>query len=144
MNKSLYNVAAAIGFAALAMNAYADQGKGGMGMGNMSGMKMDCMKNMENMKDMKMDCMGNNVGKDSSKATTMSDGEVKGVDKANKNITLKHGPIKSKTIEMGPMTMSFPVQDPSLLSNVKVGDKVRFTAENVNDAATITSLIVQK
>jgi Cu(I)/Ag(I) efflux system protein CusF len=144
MCKSLYKVAAAFGFAALATNVYADQGKGGMGMGNMNGMKMDCMKNMENMKGMKMDCMGNNAGKDASNATSMSDGEVKAVDKANKNITLKHGPIKSKTVEMGPMTMSFPVTDPSLLSKVKVGDKVKFIAENVNNVATVTSLSVQQ
>jgi Cu(I)/Ag(I) efflux system protein CusF len=142
MNRSRYKAAAAIGFAALAMNVYADQGKGGMG--NTGGMKMDCMKNMDNMKDMKMDCMGSDAGKDPSKATSLSDGEVKAVDKANKNITLKHGPIKSKTVEMGPMTMSFPVTDPSLLSNLKVGDRVKFTAENVNDVATVTSLIVQK
>jgi Cu(I)/Ag(I) efflux system protein CusF len=139
MTKSHYKIAAAMGFAALAMNVYAEQGKGGMG--TMNGMKMDCMKNM---KDMKMDCMGNNEGKDSSKSTSMSDGEVKAVDKKYKNITLKHGPIKSKTVEMGPMTMSFPVKDPSLLSNIKVGDKVKFTAENVDNTATVTSLIVQK
>jgi Cu(I)/Ag(I) efflux system protein CusF len=136
MKKTLYKLVATLGFAAITLNVYADQGKHEMG-----GTNMDCM---ENMKDMKMDCMANNAGKNSAKATSMSDGEVKAVDKANKNIILKHGPIKTKTIEMGPMTMSFRVQDPSLLSKVKVGDKVKFTVENVNDIATVTSLVVQK
>lgn len=142
MKKSLYKTAAAIGLVTLTLNAYAHEGSGGMG--NMNGMKMDCMKSMKSTQGMKMDCMGNNAGKDSSKAMSMSDGQVKAVDKANKNITLKHGPIKSKTVEMGPMTMSFSVQDPSLLSSVQVGDKVKFMAENINDIVTVTSLVVQK
>lgn len=142
MKKALFKTTATIGLVAFALNAYAHQDN--KGMGNMNGMHMDCMKNMGNMKDMEMDCMGNNASKDSSKAMSMSEGEVKAVNKAKKSVTLKHGPIKSKTIEMGPMTMSFPVQDASLLSNVKVGDKVKFMAENVNNTATVTSLVVQK
>jgi Cu(I)/Ag(I) efflux system protein CusF len=142
MKYPLFKVIGALGFAVLAMNAYADQGGSHKGM-DMGGMKMDCSKHMENMKameGMKMDCMGS----DAAMPISMSDGEVKAVDKANKNITLKHGPIKSKTVEMGPMTMSFPVQNASLLANVKVGDKVKFTVENVKDEATVTALKVQK
>jgi Cu(I)/Ag(I) efflux system periplasmic protein CusF len=74
----------------------------------------------------------------------MNEAQVKAVDKTNKSITLKHGPIKSKTVEMAPMTMSFPVQKESLLSNVKVGDKIKFTIENVENQATVTALKVQK
>ncbi|TCS33062.1 copper binding protein CusF [Paucimonas lemoignei] len=74
----------------------------------------------------------------------MSDGVVEEVDKENRSITLRHGPIKSATIEMGPMTMPFPVRDASLLAKVKVGDKVRFTAEFIDNEATITSLVVRK
>jgi Cu(I)/Ag(I) efflux system protein CusF len=99
---------------------------------------MDCMKNMENMKGMKMDCMEGSP----AKAASMSDGEVKAVDKANKNITIKHGPIDN--MHMGPMTMAFAVKVPSLLSKVKVGDKVKFRVENVKDVATVTALTVQK
>lgn len=140
MKMSLFKAIAALGLTVVALVAYADQGSGGKGM-DMDNMQMNCMKNM---KDMKVDCMENSVGKASSKAPSMSDGEVKAVDKANKSITLKHGPIKSTTVEMGPMTMSFPVQDAALLSSVKVGDKVRFSVENIKDAATVTSLKVQK
>lgn len=152
MNKSLSKAAAIVGLAALTLSAYAHD-KGAMGTGSMSGMKMDCMKNMVNMegmegmqgmKGMKMDCMGSNSKKKSADVTAMSEGEVKAADKANKSITLKHGHIKSNTVDMAPMTMSFPVKNPSLLSKVKVGNKVKFRVENVNDAATVTALVVQK
>lgn len=150
MNTSLSKAVAIVGFAALTLNAHA-QDKGAMG--NMNGMKMDCTKNMGNMKGMEgmkgmqgmnMDCMGKASAKDASNVTSMSTGEVEAVDKVNKTITLKHGAIKSKTVEMGAMTMTFPVQKPALLAKVKVGNKVKFIVENVNDAATITALIVQK
>lgn len=77
-------------------------------------------------------------------SASMADGEVEDVDVESKSITLKHGPIKSKTIEMEPMTMPFAVTDAKLLLGVKVGDKVKFSAEYINDEVTITSLKVQK
>ncbi len=140
MKTSLYKLVAAAGFSALAMNAAADQGPGSMQMdkGSMGGMKMDCSKDMPNMKGMKMDCMEAS----SKKAVTMSEGEVIAVDKANKRITLKHGPIEN--MQMQPMTMAFKVKAPSMLSRVKVGDKVKFKLENVNHIATVTALNVQK
>lgn len=77
-------------------------------------------------------------------ASAMADGEVEEVDKENRSITLRHGPIRTRTIEMEPMTMPFAVKDASLLSRVKVGDKVKFRAEYINDVVTITSLRIQK
>ena len=142
MMKLFLKSAFAVGCAAFAMQVYAVQGMGGKGM-DASGIKMDCMKNLDGVKDMnrmQRNCMGSGAAQVSS----MSYGEVKRVDRVNENITLKHGPIKSATIEMGPMTMPFHVKDPSLLSKVKVGDKVKFTVENVNDVATVTSLAIQK
>jgi Cu/Ag efflux protein CusF len=123
MKKSFFNLVAVCGFSLLAVNAYADQGSKGM---DMAGMKMD------------------NMPAKPASATALSDGEVKAVDKENKSITLKHGRIKSTTVEMGPMTMPFSVKDKALLSNVKVGDKVKFTVENVDGVATVTVLSVQK
>ena len=41
---------------------------------------------------------------------------------------------------MPQMTMVFQVKNPALLERVKVGDKVRFTAEKVGGAYTITSI----
>lgn len=80
----------------------------------------------------------------STSSMSMAYGEVEDVDKENKSITLKHGPIKTKTIEMEPMTMPFDVKDASLLSRVKVGDKVKFIAEYIDGAVTITVLRVVK
>ncbi|MFC7518835.1 copper-binding protein [Herbaspirillum sp. GCM10030257] len=129
MNSTFFMLVATAGFAILAFNASAAyQGKGDMG--NMGGMKMDSMENS-----------GKN---DSPSNAAVNEGEVKAIDKAKKNITLKHGPVKSKTVEMTPMTMTFPVKDPSMLSKVKVGDKVKFNIDNLENTATVTSLQVKK
>jgi Cu(I)/Ag(I) efflux system periplasmic protein CusF len=71
-------------------------------------------------------------------ASTMSDAEVRKVDKDARKITLKHGEIKN--LEMPPMTMVFQVKDAAVLDKVKQGDKVKFSAEKVNGAYTVTSL----
>jgi Cu/Ag efflux protein CusF len=65
-------------------------------------------------------------------------GEVVKVDKATGRITLKHGPIRK--LDMDAMTMVFRVADPAMLDMVKAGDKVRFEADRVNGAITITTL----
>lgn len=70
--------------------------------------------------------------------TTLSDGLVKKVDKDRGKITLKHGPLKN--MGMPGMTMVFRVQDASMLDQIKPGDKVRFYAENMNGALTVTKL----
>jgi Cu/Ag efflux protein CusF len=68
----------------------------------------------------------------------MAEGEVRKVDTAAGKISLKHGEIKN--LDMPPMTMVFQVSDPALLGKVKAGDKVRFTAVQVNGAYTVTSI----
>lgn len=70
--------------------------------------------------------------------TDMTDGEVRKIDKDSQKVTLKHGEIKN--LDMPPMTMVFQVSDPALLGKIKVGDKVRFTATQVNGAYTVMSL----
>ncbi|WP_136415945.1 copper-binding protein [Herbaspirillum sp. ST 5-3] len=127
MKHSLNKTTAAFGIALFALAVHAEQSTGtkGMDMGNM-----------------KMDSMEMNSSKAMSRA--MNEGEVIAVDKAGKSVTIKHGPLKSKTVEMGPMTMSFPVQHASLLSNVKVGDTVKLTVENVKNVATVTALKPKK
>ncbi len=67
-----------------------------------------------------------------------ADGEVRKVDTAQNKITLKHGEIKN--LDMPPMSMVFSVKDPSLLGKVKPGDKVRFTAEKIGGAYTVTAI----
>ncbi|MDP1687973.1 MAG: copper-binding protein [Hydrogenophaga sp.] len=68
----------------------------------------------------------------------MAEGEVRKVDTAAGKISLKHGEIKN--LDMPPMTMVFQVGDPALLGKVKAGDKVRFTATQVNGAYTVMSI----
>ncbi|WP_439588032.1 copper-binding protein [Hydrogenophaga sp.] len=53
-------------------------------------------------------------------------------------ITLKHRDIPN--LDMPPMTMVFQVSDPALLSGVKTGDKVHFTADKIQGAYTVMSI----
>ena len=68
----------------------------------------------------------------------MSDGEVRKIDKDSNKVTLKHGAIKN--LDMPGMTMVFQVKDVSLLDKLKVGNKVKFSAENVNGAIVVTTV----
>jgi Cu(I)/Ag(I) efflux system protein CusF len=69
-----------------------------------------------------------------------AEAEVRRVDTAANKISLKHGEIKN--LDMPPMSMVFQVSDPALLTRVKAGDKVRFTADKVNGAYTVLSIEV--
>ncbi len=68
----------------------------------------------------------------------MTEGEVRKVDKEAARITLRHGEIKN--LDMPPMTMVFQVKDAKMLDSVKVGDKVRFSAEKLPAGYTVTAL----
>ncbi len=70
----------------------------------------------------------------------MANGEVKKIDEAAGKITLKHGPIKNLDMQDESMTMVFRVQDPAMLKQVKVGDKVQFEAERATAGITITKM----
>lgn len=71
-------------------------------------------------------------------AASLTEGEVRKVDKESSKMTIRHGPIQN--LGMPPMTMVFQVKDPSLLDKVKVGDKIRFSAEKVGNAFTVTGV----
>jgi len=75
-------------------------------------------------------------------AAPQSEGEVRKLDKAQGKVTLRHGPLKN--LEMPAMTMVFKVADPKMLDGLKEGDKVKFTAENVNGALTVTAIEAAK
>ena len=75
-------------------------------------------------------------------AQQLADGEIRKVDKKAKKLTIQHGPIPS--IDMPAMTMVFQVKDPALLDKVKAGDKVRFQAEKVGGAFTVTKIEAAK
>jgi Cu(I)/Ag(I) efflux system periplasmic protein CusF len=66
-------------------------------------------------------------------------GEVKKIDESVGKITLKHGPAKSLGMDE-PMTMVYRVKDLAMIKQVKVGDKVRFEAEDGNDGYVVTKL----
>jgi Cu/Ag efflux protein CusF len=78
----------------------------------------------------------------STAQTAMSEGEIKKVDKDTGKLTIKHGELKN--LGMPGMTMVFKVQDPAMLYKVKQGDKVRFIADKVGGALTVTSIEAAK
>jgi len=69
----------------------------------------------------------------------MINGQVTKIDESAGKITLSHGAIKKLDMNEG-MTMVFRVQDPAMLKQVKVGDKVRFDADRVNGQITVTKI----
>ena len=66
-------------------------------------------------------------------------GEVKKIDEGAGKITLKHGPAKSLGMAE-PMTMVYRVKDPTMLKQVKAGDKVTFEAEETASGYTVTKI----
>ncbi|MDW3688954.1 copper-binding protein [Cupriavidus sp. CV2] len=94
------------------------------------------MEGMDMSSDKKMDQTSD------ASNTAMSEGEVKKIDTSAGKLTIKHGPLNN--LDMGAMTMVFRVKDPAMLTQVKEGDKIKFVAEKVNGALTVTTLQVQK
>ncbi|MDW3686536.1 copper-binding protein [Cupriavidus sp. CV2] len=88
-----------------------------------------------------MDMSGTSTHKASSIAASMSHGEVKKVDASAGKLTIKHGPLEN--LGMDAMTMVFRVKDLAMISQVKVGDKIDFVAEDLNGALTVTKLQIQ-
>lgn len=70
-------------------------------------------------------------------AAELTDGEVRKVDMGARKLTIRHGELKN--LGMPGMTMVFQVNDPAMLDKVKQGDKVRFTADKIGGAFTVTS-----
>lgn len=68
-------------------------------------------------------------------AQVLTDGLVKKVDKAGSKLTLSHGPLPNG---MPAMTMAFGVSNGAWLEQLKVGDKIRFAAEQINGAMVVT------
>lgn len=73
-----------------------------------------------------------------AQAPALTEGEIRKVDKDAKKITIKHGPMPS--LDMPAMTMVFQVRDPAVLEQVKAGDKVKFEAQKLGGAYTVTSI----
>ena len=77
-----------------------------------------------------------------SAAALAADGEVMKVDADQGKITLKHGPIEN--LGMPGMTMVFKAGDPAMTSQVKAGDKVKFEADKIDGAITVTKIAKKK
>lgn len=72
----------------------------------------------------------------------MAEGEIRKVDRDAGKVTIKHGPIPS--MDMPPMTMVYRAKDPAMLGRVKAGDKVKFAAEKLGGAYTVTKIEVAR
>lgn len=75
-------------------------------------------------------------------AGQLAEGELRKVDKDAKTLTIRHGPLES--LGMPPMTMVFQVKDPAMLDKVKAGDNIKFSADKVAGAYTVSELEVVK
>ncbi len=75
----------------------------------------------------------------SAPAAAFATGEVRRIDKAAGKITLRHGEIAN--LQMPPMTMVFVASDPAFLDRAKVGDKVRFRADQQGGAYRVIELL---
>ena len=73
-----------------------------------------------------------------SASDSMVEGEVRKVDKSAGKVTIKHAPLPN--LGMGAMTMVFRVADPAMLDKLKAGDKIRFQADTVKGALTVTKI----
>jgi Cu(I)/Ag(I) efflux system protein CusF len=65
-------------------------------------------------------------------------GEIKKIDESAGKLTIKHAAIPN--LSMDAMTMVFKAADPAMLSQVKPGDKIMFTVDDVNGQLTVMKL----
>jgi Cu/Ag efflux protein CusF len=72
----------------------------------------------------------------------VTEGEVRKVDRGAGKVTIKHGALPN--LDMPPMTMVFRVKDPAMLDQLKEGDRIRFTAEKIDGALTVTHVELSK
>jgi Cu/Ag efflux protein CusF len=71
-------------------------------------------------------------------AAAMSEGTVRKVDLAAGKLTIAHGPLKN--LGMPSMTMVFKAKDPAQLKDLKVGDAIRFVAEQSGNDYVVSRL----
>ena len=85
-----------------------------------------------------MNQMGQMEGMNEMGDMVMTKGVITRIDAANGKVGIKHEAIDN--LKMPPMTMVFRVAEPALLKDLKVGDAVRFHAENPGGKLTITQI----
>jgi Cu/Ag efflux protein CusF len=75
--------------------------------------------------------------------SSLIDGQVMKVDESAGKITIKHGPIKRFDMDEG-MTMVFKANDPTMLKQVKAGDKIKFEPDSVNGQFIVKKIVKAK
>ena len=68
--------------------------------------------------------------------------EVRKIDHAAQKVTLRHEPIPN--LEMDGMTMVFTATKPGMLEGLKIGDRVRFSADKVKGQYLVTHIEAAK
>ncbi|MEW5881386.1 MAG: copper-binding protein [Pseudomonadota bacterium] len=71
-------------------------------------------------------------------AAQMVDGEIRRIDLEKGTVLLKHSDIPN--LGMGAMTMGFKLKDPAAAKDLKVGDKVKFAAEQQGETLIVTQI----
>nr|WP_315495109.1 copper-binding protein [uncultured Rhodoferax sp.] len=79
---------------------------------------------------------------DATQMASMTDGEIRKVDKEAGKVTIKHGEIKN--LDMPGMTMIFTAKEKSLLDKVQAGDKVKFAVINDGGKMVVTDILTVK
>jgi Cu/Ag efflux protein CusF len=75
-------------------------------------------------------------------AGSLTDGEIRKVDKEAKKLTIRHAPLEN--LGMPAMTMVFQVKDATMLDAVKAGDKVKFVADKDGSSYIVTRIEVSQ
>jgi Cu(I)/Ag(I) efflux system periplasmic protein CusF len=73
-----------------------------------------------------------------AQSATIVDQVVK-IDQAAGKVTIKHGPLKQFDMDEA-MTMVYRADEPPMLKNIKVGDKIKFMADRVSGQFTATKI----
>ena len=106
-----------------------------LGLATHTGLQAEEMMNHEGHDMSQMGEMGQMEGMEER---VMTKGVISRIDAANGKVGIKHEAIDN--LKMPAMTMVFRVADPALLKALKVGDAVRFHAENPGGKLTITQI----
>lgn len=77
-----------------------------------------------------------------SVTAAMSEGEIRRINKETGKVTIKHGPLKN--LNMPAMTMLFLIEPPTMIDQIKEGDKIKFVADKVGGEFVVKSLQVEQ
>ncbi|MFQ2108466.1 copper-binding protein [Aeromonas rivipollensis] len=106
-----------------------------MGLATHSGLQAEEMMNHDGHD---MNQMGQMEGMNEMGEMAMTKGVISRIDEANGKVGIKHETIAN--LKMPPMNMVFLLANPAQLQGLKVGDAVRFHAENPAGKLTVTAI----